>query len=114
MQWIATYRVKQVKAKITRRPEDCPKAGRPCPIENTRACKILTILRKDGYGYCVELISANEDLKGRQRAVMGSRVTKAIKKTTRKGKVDALGNIRDKLLTPLHRRESDIQSDVKK
>lgn len=35
-----------------KRPKDCPKKGRSCSIEGTRACLILTKLRKDGHGCC--------------------------------------------------------------
>jgi hypothetical protein len=45
---------------------------------------------------------------------MGNRVTKAIKKDNKKGEGGCFRDIGDKLLMPLHRRESDIQSDVKK
>jgi hypothetical protein len=35
-----------------KRPKDCPKKDKPCPIEKTRYCLILTKLRRDGHGCC--------------------------------------------------------------
>ncbi len=37
---------------INKRPKDCPQKDKMCLIENTRACKILTKLRKDGHECC--------------------------------------------------------------
>jgi len=40
---------------MKKKPKDCPKKDKICPIMNTRFCAILTKLRKDGYGCCVEI-----------------------------------------------------------
>lgn len=38
-----------------KRPKDCLKKDQSCAVENTKYCHVLTRLRKDGYGCCIEL-----------------------------------------------------------
>jgi hypothetical protein len=41
-----------MKKTNTKRPKDCPKKDKVCPLEKTKYCAILTTLRKAGHGCC--------------------------------------------------------------
>jgi len=45
-----------------KRPKDCPNKDKPCAIEHTKYCHILTQLRKDGNGCCIEKTFSEGDI----------------------------------------------------
>lgn len=46
----------------TKRPKDCPKKDKLCAIENTKYCRVLTKMRMDGHGCCIEQTLSSDEI----------------------------------------------------